>query len=222
MEDRAGTMAEVRRKLKRALENHAVEGAESKAETIEKYLLMLKEQRDWAGLTSRSLSEGAEEAAIESLSVLAVVDAGPVRVVDIGSGGGLLGVVMAIARPEWGMTLAESSGRKAAFLAEAAGSLELGNVVVAKTRAESLAGSGFDVCVSRASGRLQDMAGVALPLLRSGGRYIALKQAEVSAEVESAVPEIRDRGGRIAAVIGASLQPEAVPESVSLVVVEKL
>ncbi len=205
-----------------ALKTAGVGSAEEKTGVIKRYLEMLQGKRQWAGLASRSLSEDPARAVVESLSVLAVSGRGRAKVVEVGSGGGLLGVVLAVARPDWELTMVESKGRKAAFLAEAAGSLGLGNVKVVKARAQSLAGSGFDMCVSRAAGRLSDMAGVALPLLRTGGKYVALKQRDVAGEVEAAAGAIGSRGGKITAVIGLSEHIEGVPESVSLVVIEKM
>jgi 16S rRNA (guanine(527)-N(7))-methyltransferase RsmG len=215
-------MEEDAEKLTKELRKRGIEPAGERALVILGYLQSLSERRDWAGLTSRSLSEDATGAVLESLSVLAVVGPSAAKVVEVGSGGGILGVVLSVARPDWEVTLVESSGRKATFLAEAVGSLGLENTRVVAARAQGLAGSDYDICVSRAAGGLADISGVALPMLKPGGKYIALKQSDVAGEVESARSTVSTQGGKITAVIGSDQQPDLVPESVSLVVIEKL
>jgi len=97
-------------------------------------------------------------------------------VVDIGSGGGVPGVVVAIARGS-AVTLVEADQRKAGFLMHVAGLLQLDNVSVAAERAENLSGSNeyrgkFDVAVSRAAGPVATVLDWALPLLKNGGRVL--------------------------------------------------
>ena len=98
---------------------------------------------------------------------------------DLGSGAGLPGIPLAIARPEMRMTLIESDTRKAGFLVHVAGLLELRNVDVLAARAEELARDArwrehFDVVVSRAAAPPDHMCELALPLLRCGGELLAL------------------------------------------------
>src|SRR3989454_5920057 len=78
-------------------------------------------------------------------------DAKSLRLIDVGSGGGLPGVPLAIARPQWRVSLLDSNRKKAAFLRQAASALALANVAVAAMRGEEDApGAPFDVVVSRA------------------------------------------------------------------------
>lgn len=210
--------------LEEVFELYGVEDFGDKSGLIERYVGMLKEKRAWAGLTSRALPERVAAAIAESVTVLAALERGPTRVLEIGSGGGLLGVVLSVACPEWDVTMVESSGRKAAFLAEAIGACGIENARVTRARAESLVGSEEpDACVSRAAGGLEEMAGVALGLLRPGGRYIALKQSDVLAEVEAARPTIEASGGKVAEIVRPPL-PRSIAErsGLSLVVIEKL
>ncbi len=212
------------RALEEVFELYGVEDFDEKKGLIERYVGMLEEKRAWAGLTSRALQERAPAAIAESVTLLAALKRGPTRVLEIGSGGGLLGVVLAVACPEWEVTMVESSGRKAAFLAEAIGACGIGNARVARARAESLVGSEEpDACVSRAAGGLEETAGVALGLLRPGGRYIALKQSDVLVEVEAASAAIEASGGKVAGILRPPL-PRSIAErsGLSLVVIEKL
>jgi 16S rRNA (guanine527-N7)-methyltransferase len=98
------------------------------------------------------------------------------RLIDIGSGGGLPGIPLAIARPGWTVTLLDSNAKKAAFLRQAAAELPLPNVEVAATRAEGyVADRPFDVVISRALSDLAQFVAVAGHLVAPGGRMIAMK-----------------------------------------------
>lgn len=108
------------------------------------------------------------------------------RVVDIGSGAGLPGLVLAIARPDLSVTLVEPMLRRTEFLTEAVESLGLAATVVrgrAEDPAVGTAASGADVVVSRAVADLTKLTRWSLPLLRPGGRMLALKGERAEAEV---------------------------------------
>lgn len=129
-------------------------------------------------------------------------------VCDIGSGAGLPGLVMAIRRPDLSVTLVEPLLRRTTFLDEAVERLGLSNVEVVRARADALHGSRtFDVVTSRAVAPMERLAGWSLPLVRSGGLFLAMKGSSVQAELESAARGIRAGGGRLDRVIelGAGL-----------------
>jgi len=114
-----------------------------------------------------------------SLSLLAVA-APPAAgsVVDVGSGAGLPGIVVAVARPDMRVALVEADRRKAAFLIHVAGTLALDNVRVEATRAEAAGHDPrlretFDVALSRAAAPAERLVELALPLLHVGGRLVA-------------------------------------------------
>ncbi|HEX7370953.1 MAG TPA: 16S rRNA (guanine(527)-N(7))-methyltransferase RsmG [Rhodanobacteraceae bacterium] len=120
--------------------------------------------RDPAVMVSRHL--------LDSLAALPFV-AGP-ALADIGSGAGLPGIPLAIARPELAVTLIESNGKKARFLREAARSLPLPNVTIAQARVQD-ASDTFDTITARAFASLADMLVWGGHLLAPGGRWLALK-----------------------------------------------
>lgn len=211
--------------LQLALERYGVEDIELKRSRIEQYLMMMESRRDWAGLVSRSLAKDPEEAVVDSIGVLSVLSCtGGGTMVDIGSGSGLLGLVLAVTCSDWRVSLVESSGRKCAFLAEAVGALGLINVEVVRARVEEMVGAReFDVAVSRAAGKISQMAKVALGLLRSGGLYVALKGRDPGEEIERAQAVLGDLGGRLAGVTYPGSPPRwEAPGRTSLVVVEKM
>ncbi len=110
-----------------------------------------------------------------------------VSVVDIGSGAGFPGLVMAIRRPDLRITLIESMGRRAAWLRETTESLGLGNVELRHGRAEQFAGRvSAEVVTARAVAPLERLLGWAWPLCRPGGRILAVKGNRAETEIEEA------------------------------------
>ncbi len=105
-------------------------------------------------------------------------------IVDLGSGAGLPGIVLAILRPESRITLLEPMARRVGFLQECASALGLGNVDVVRGRAEELGGRlAADVVTSRAVAPLEKLAGLSAGLARPGGRVLAIKGSSAAAEL---------------------------------------
>lgn len=129
-------------------------------------------------------------------------------VCDIGSGAGLPGLVMAIRRPDLRVTLVEPLLRRISFLTEAVDRLGLEGVEVIRARAEALHGERtFDVVTSRAVAPMDRLTRWSLPLVRSGGAFLAMKGSAVQAELDSAAPAIRAGHGILDGVVelGAEL-----------------
>lgn len=123
------------------------------------------------------------------LPVLAAVEAA--RVIDVGSGGGLPGVPLAIALPLVSFTLLEATGKKARFLEETAAALGLGNVEVVAERAETAGNDErhrerYDLAVARAVGRLPVLLELAVPLVKVGGHVAAIKGERAPEEIKEA------------------------------------
>jgi 16S rRNA (guanine527-N7)-methyltransferase len=113
-------------------------------------------------------------------------------VCDIGSGAGLPGLVLAIARPDLTITLVEPLLRRTTFLDEAVQRLELDNVEVVRARAEELHGvRHFDVVTSRAVAPLPKLLRWSLPLTRPGGAVVAMKGSSAQEEVDGARKQLR-------------------------------
>jgi 16S rRNA (guanine527-N7)-methyltransferase len=123
-------------------------------------------------------------------------------VCDIGSGAGLPGLVMAIRRPDLRVTLVEPLLRRTTFLAEAVEALDLSAVVVVRARAEALHGDRtFDVVTSRAVAPMDRLAGWSLPLVRTGGAFLAMKGSSARSELVAAASAIQAGRGRIDRVV---------------------
>jgi 16S rRNA (guanine527-N7)-methyltransferase len=119
--------------------------------------------------------------------------------VDVGSGAGLPGIVLAVARPDLTITLVEPLARRTAFLSEAVTALGLAATVqVVRGRAEDVVDgppAGTDVVTARAVAALDRLAGWCLPLARVGGRLLALKGASAADEVAEHRAAIVAAGG---------------------------
>lgn len=114
------------------------------------------------------------------------------RVVDIGSGAGLPGIPLAIARPDCRFDLVEPMQRRSQFLTEVTAELGLANCRVVRTRAEQAVADcgGADVVTARAVAPLGMLADWAAPLLRTGGLFLALKGSSADEEVRRDRPSV--------------------------------
>lgn len=123
-------------------------------------------------------------------------------VCDIGSGAGLPGLVMAIRRPDLTVTLVEPLLRRTTFLEEAVAALGLENVQVVRARAEELhGGSTFDVVTSRAVAPLDRLSRWSLPLVRTGGEFLAMKGSSAEDELAAAAKVITRLRGQVQGVL---------------------
>ncbi|MBW4719470.1 16S rRNA (guanine(527)-N(7))-methyltransferase RsmG [Saccharothrix obliqua] len=142
------------------------------------------------------------------------------RVVDVGSGAGLPGIPLAIARPDLDLTLLEPMARRVTWLSEVVEALEL-EVHVLRGRAEEVAVrdrlAGSDVVTARAVAPLERLSRWCLPLLRPGGLLVALKGESAEEELERDAEAVRRAGGvrpRVTACGGDVLE---LPTTVVLV-----
>ena len=104
-------------------------------------------------------------------------------VADVGSGAGLPGIPMAIAAPETDFVLIEPMDRRASWLQEVVDELGLQNVEVVRARAEEVESGQFEVVTARAVAALDKLLRLCIPLLKPGGRVIALKGSKAPEEI---------------------------------------
>lgn len=111
---------------------------------------------------------------------------------DIGTGAGLPGLVLAIARPDLHVTLIEPLLRRTTFLDEVVARLGLDNVTVVRGRADELHGTHlFDVVTSRAVAPLPRLLAWSMPLVAQHGKLLALKGSNVSEELQEVSSDLR-------------------------------
>jgi len=116
---------------------------------------------------------------LDSLAILPVIASifaeKPCRVLDVGSGGGLPGIPLAVARPRWQVTVVDKVQKKVAFLVQAKLELSLSNLDCLHARVEEVDVPPFDLIVSRAFSSLGDFVRVSAHLLAPGGCWAAMK-----------------------------------------------
>ena len=160
-------------------------------------LLAANERMNLTRIADRSAAEVGHVG--DALTVLPFLPKEPFKLVDVGSGGGVPGLPLAIARPDAKVLLVESTQKKAAFLREAVKELGLSNVTVSAMRAEDLAFSParerYDVAIARAVGAMAFLAEWCLPLVKKGGKFLAMKGARIAEELPEATVAIRWVGG---------------------------
>lgn len=127
------------------------------------------------------------------------------ELVDIGSGAGLPGIVLAMLRPRLHVVLLEPLLRRSVFLEECVSALDLPNATVVRARAEDKAASGIraNVATARAVAPLDRLVGWAAGLLRPGGQLLAIKGQSAAAELEAAEPVLSRLGVQSAEVLQA-------------------
>ena len=122
------------------------------------------------------------------------------RLVDVGTGAGFPGIVAKIYKPDLELTLMEPTGKRVDFLRYACAELGLTGVEFAKERAEEAARKiwreQFDVASARAVAALPVLCEYCLPLVKVGGRFIAMKGPEADAEAKAAANALKKLGGQ--------------------------
>ena len=194
-------------------------------DAVERYVELLLDANQRLNLTRVVEPEAvARLHLLDAVAALPLLDAeGPESALDLGSGGGVPGIVLAVARPEVTWTLVDSVRKKAGALAAFVEALEMRNVRVVAERAEVL-GRGeqresFDLVVARACAALPVLAEYALPLARTGGMLLAWK---------GRIGEEELAGGTRAAELLGGGPPQVVPSGVrslgdhAFVVIRKL
>ena len=172
---------------------------------------------EWPGLVSGP----ADELVDDSLVLLDHLGEAH-TVVDVGSGGGLPGLPLKIARPELKVTLVEADQAKAAFLVRTCAALGLAGVEVLARRAEEvgrdpLYRETFDLAVARAVAPMPVLVELCLPLVRVGGRLLAQKTE--SEDLAAAGGAIETLGGRLNRVVAA---PSESRRQGTVVIVDKV
>lgn len=147
-------------------------------ERLERYLALLEKWNRTYNLTS--IRDRAQMVTHHLLDALAILPRLPQRaglaVLDVGTGGGVPGIPLAIARPDWSFTLLDSNTKKVAFLTQAAIELGLANVAPVAARVEEWsAPRRFDAIVSRAFSDLATFVALAARHLAPDGRLYAMK-----------------------------------------------
>ncbi len=185
---------------KQLAERANLELSEETSGRLGRYLDLLFEANQKMNLTRITDRADAELNHIaDALTLLAFMPKEACHIVDVGSGGGVPGIPLAIARPDCAVVLVESTLKKAEFLRECCTALGLANVEIVADRAEAVGVSNrretFDVAIVRAVATMVWLVEWCLPLVRKGGRMLAMKGPKVEAELPEALRGIKLLGG---------------------------
>lgn len=179
------------------------------------YLALLLETNKQFNLTGfKDPSVAWMRLIFDSLTLMPLLDAlgatnatNATRVIDVGSGGGLPGIPLAIVYPDIEFTLLEATGKKARFLHDAAAALERSNIAVVNARAET-AGQDrethrdrYDVVTARAVGKLAELLELTIPLAKVGGLVLAIKGDKAPQEVAEAEAALRTLHASVADLV---------------------
>ena len=140
---------------------------------------------------------------LDSAALLKLLDFRNKAVVDVGTGAGFPGLPIRILEPSARVTLLDSLGKRITFLQEVCDELGLRDVTCVHARAEEFAvkrRESFDVAVSRAVASLPLLSELCLPLVKTGGTFVAMKSVDSSEELNAAAKAIEILGGRVTEV----------------------
>jgi 16S rRNA (guanine527-N7)-methyltransferase len=198
--------------LRRALARQGIEIPPARLQCLAGYAGKLLEANRRVNLTgAANWEELVDRQLVDCVVGLGLISWDGVELaVDVGSGGGLPGLVLAVLHPAVRVRLVESRVRRARFLQRCAAELGLANVEVAVGRAEELAHRGewreaADRVTARGLAPLAVLLELSLPFLAPGGRLLAWKGPAVVRELEEAAVALRVLGGRVAGRYGYRL-----------------
>lgn len=162
---------------------------------------------------------------IDSITILKNIE-NDAKIVDVGTGAGFPGIPLSIMRPDLKITLVDSLNKRLIFLQEVVNKLELKNVEIIHARAEEFGQNkkyreNFDIATSRAVANLATLSEYLIPLVKVGGKVVAMKASELQEEVENAKKAIDVLGGKIEMIEEFNLPQSDIGRTVVIIRKEK-
>ena len=171
------------------------------ADKLARYAELLLEKNKVMNLTAITVPHDVATLHLLDCAALAAqLDLSGKRVIDVGTGAGFPGMVLAILTPDARFTLLDSLGKRVDFLKEVQTDLGLKNVTCVHARAEEFAAQHreqFDLAASRAVAQLNVLCELTLPLVKVGGVFLAMKSVESDPELQEARSAIAQLGGAV-------------------------
>jgi 16S rRNA (guanine527-N7)-methyltransferase len=200
---------------------------EEKASALLSYLDLVLERNEHINLTAvRDRDEALVKHVLDSLSITDLPEYKEAKkIIDVGTGAGFPGALLAIVSPEKEFVLLDSTLKRLRVIDEFADTLNISNLKTVHARADEIAkkpgfSEAFDVCVSRAVANLEKLSGWCLPFVRKGGAFIAYKGENYEEELAQAAKALK----RNKAVLNRVESYKDVPEEISghvLMIIDK-
>ena len=197
---------------------------ESRADTLERFAALLLEKNKVMNLTAITEPEAvAQLHLLDSAALMQFVNLSGKKVVDVGTGAGFPGMPLRILKDDFDLTLLDSLGKRITWLSEVCETLGLRRVECVHARAEEFAAAHreqYDVTASRAVAQLNILCELALPLVKVGGQFLAMKSVDTEEEITAAKSAVKTLGGKIVKVEDYKIPTSTVTHRV--VVIEKV
>ena len=193
--------------MKEIFARYGISLSEEKQALFERFYTFLTQENEKYNLTAvTEESEVYEKHFVDSL--LCVDKLCGKTLLDVGSGCGMLGIPLAIAREDLSVTLLEATGKKCSFLQNAVSLLGLKNVNVVNARAEDASKGAmrekFDIVTARGVARMNTLAEYCLPFVKTGGFFVAFK-AKAEEELKEAQNAFSVLGGKTEYIVNKNL-----------------
>lgn len=195
-----------------------------RADTLERFAEALLEKNEVMNLTAITEPTAvAQLHLLDSAALTKFIDLRGKKVVDVGTGAGFPGMPLRILEDDFDLTLLDSLGKRIAWLEEVCGELGLRRVECVHARAEEFSAERretYDIATSRAVAQLNVLCELALPLVKVGGQFLAMKSVDTEEEIAAAKRAIQTLGGRIVRVEDYTVPTSSVVHRV--VMIEKV
>ena len=202
--------------------------SEEQADKLISYLDMVLDRNQHINLTAvKDRDEAVQKHVADSLSICELPEyQEAVSVMDVGTGAGFPGALLAIASPDKDFVLMDATLKRLKVIDEFAETLGIGNLSTLHARAEEIArkpeyAAQFDLCVSRAVANLATLSGWCLPFVKKGGYFISYKGENYQEEIDAADKALKKFGGKIKRVVAIENVAAEISGHV-LLVIEKI
>ena len=196
-----------------------------KASTLLAYLDLVLVRNEHINLTAvRDPDEALVKHVLDSLAIVDLPEYKEAeKIIDVGTGAGFPGALLAIVSPEKEFTLLDSTLKRLRVIDEFAETLNISNLRTVHARAEEISkkpeySGAFDVCVSRAVANLEKLSGWCLPFVRKGGFFIAYKGENYEDELAQAAGVLKKNKARLSYVESYKDVPEEISGHVLLII----
>lgn len=205
----------------KSIEDHI---GKSKAERVAAYLDMVLEKNKYINLTAvKDRDEALIKHVVDSLAIIDLPEFKEAeKIIDVGTGAGFPGALLAIAFPEKNFVLLDSTLKRLKVIDEFSEVLDITNITTLHARAEEINrkpphAAAYDLCISRAVANLSVLSTWCLPFVKKGGHFISYKGENYSSEIDAASTAIRKSGGKFERVESYISAPAEIAGHVLLV-----